>query len=64
MGVNYVQGYAVSRPLDPAVILGVSCSPNLIQDPDVAQFVRDSLASGKNLEIWEPLDDQTSLGLH
>jgi len=64
VGVNYVQGYAVSRPLDPAVILGVSCSPNLIQDPDVAQFVRDSLASGKNLEIWEPLDDQTSLGLH
>jgi len=64
VGVNYVQGYAVSRPLDPEAILGVDCSPNLIQDPDVAQFVRESLSSGRSLEVWEPLDDPTSIGLH
>ena len=49
VGVDYVQGYAVSRPVDPAVILGADCSPNLIQDPEVAQFVRESLSSSRNL---------------
>jgi len=64
VGVDYVQGYGVSRPVDPAAILAADCSPNLIQDPEVAQFVRQSLSSARNLEKWEPLDDTTSIGLH
>ncbi len=64
VGVDYVQGYAVSRPLSPAAILGAECSPSFIQDPDVAQFVRGALASARSLELWDPLDDPSSIGLH
>ncbi|MGH8739125.1 MAG: EAL domain-containing protein, partial [Burkholderiales bacterium] len=64
VGVDYVQGYAVSRPLDPASILGAECSPSFIQDPDVAQFVRGALAPARSLELWDPLDDSSSIGLH
>ena len=64
VGVDYVQGYAVSRPLDPAVILGAECSPSFIQDPDVAQFVRGALAPARSLELWDPLDEPSSIGLH
>jgi diguanylate cyclase (GGDEF)-like protein len=64
LGVNYVQGYAVSRPLDPAAILAADCSPSFIQDPDVAQFVRGALAPARGLELWDPLDDSSSIGLH
>ncbi|MGH8746399.1 MAG: putative bifunctional diguanylate cyclase/phosphodiesterase [Burkholderiales bacterium] len=64
VGVDYVQGYAVSRPLDPAAILGAECSPSFIQDPDVAQFVRGALAPARSLELWDPLDDPSSIGLH
>jgi diguanylate cyclase (GGDEF)-like protein len=64
VGVDYVQGYAISRPLDPAAILGADCSPSFIQDPDVAQFVRGALAPARSLELWDPLDDSSSIGLH
>jgi diguanylate cyclase (GGDEF)-like protein len=64
VGVDYIQGYAVSRPLDPAAILGADCSPSFIQDPDVLQFVRGALASARSLELWDPLDDSSSIGLH
>ncbi len=64
VGVDYVQGYAISRPLDPAAILGADCSPSFIQDPDVAQFVRGALAPARSLELWDPLDDPSSIGLH
>ena len=64
IGVDYVQGYAVSRPLDPAAILGADCSPSFIRDADVAQFVRGALAPARSLELWDPLDDSSSIGLH
>jgi diguanylate cyclase (GGDEF)-like protein len=64
VGVDYVQGYAVSRPIDPAAILGADCSPSFIRDADVAQFVRGALAPARSLELWDPLDDPSSIGLH
>jgi len=44
MGVDYVQGYVVSRPLAPERILLASSAADCIEDPATAQFVRDSLA--------------------
>jgi len=64
VGVDYVQGYAVSRPIDPAAILSADCSPSFIRDADVAQFVRGALAPARSLELWDPLDDPSSVGLH
>lgn len=45
MGVDYVQGYVVSRPLMPDKILLASSSADCIEDEATAQFVGDSLAS-------------------
>ena len=43
MGVDYVQGYVVSRPLTPERILLASSAAECIEDPATAQFIRDSL---------------------
>ena len=40
IGVDYVQGYAVARPLDPARLLQANSSASFIQDPALVQFVR------------------------
>ncbi|MCX7168801.1 MAG: EAL domain-containing protein, partial [Proteobacteria bacterium] len=45
MGVDYVQGYVVSRPLMPERILLSSSSADCIEDEATAKFVGDSLAS-------------------
>jgi len=64
VGVDYVQGYAISRPVDPARILSVESSAEFIADPDVALFVRKSLAQGRTLGLWDQFDDMTQAGLH
>ena len=45
MGVDYVQGYVVSKPLLPEKILLVNSAGDCIEDEDTIRFVRDSLAS-------------------
>jgi diguanylate cyclase (GGDEF)-like protein len=39
VGVDYVQGYAISRPTTPQQILSATSSASLIVDPDVAHYV-------------------------
>jgi len=43
MGVDYVQGYVVSKPLLPERILLAGSAADCIEDPNTARFVRDSL---------------------
>ncbi len=43
IGVDYVQGFAVTEPLDPARLLNASSSASFIQDPALRQFL-DQLA--------------------
>lgn len=40
IGVDYVQGYAVARPQDPANLLQAESSASFIKDPVLASFVR------------------------
>ena len=45
VGVDYVQGFSISRPQYPDRILAAESSASFIEDEDVALFVRESLAS-------------------
>jgi diguanylate cyclase (GGDEF)-like protein len=64
VGIDYVQGYAVARPQDPEKILSVNSAADFIEDPAVATFVRDSLAAGRTLGLWDQFDDATQLRPH
>ncbi|MDP2810047.1 MAG: EAL domain-containing protein [Rhodocyclaceae bacterium] len=44
MGVDYVQGYVVSRPLMPERILLAGSAADCIEDEDTIRFVRNTLA--------------------
>ncbi len=44
MGVDYVQGYIVSRPMAPERILLTASAGDCIQDEHTSRFVRDELA--------------------
>jgi diguanylate cyclase (GGDEF)-like protein len=43
VGVDYVQGYAVARPMSPDRILGADSCGALIEDPQVARLIWDGL---------------------
>jgi diguanylate cyclase (GGDEF)-like protein len=43
MGVDYAQGYVISRPLMPERILLGNSAADFIEDPATARFVRDEL---------------------
>jgi len=45
MGVDYAQGYVISRPLMPERILLASSSADCVEDPRTARFIRESLAA-------------------
>jgi diguanylate cyclase (GGDEF)-like protein len=45
IGVDYVQGWAISKSLSAEMILSVNSSAELIQDEAMARFVRDNLPS-------------------
>jgi EAL domain-containing protein (putative c-di-GMP-specific phosphodiesterase class I) len=42
-GVDYVQGYAIARPLDAERLLGAASAAGFITDADVLRYVRDTL---------------------
>jgi EAL domain-containing protein (putative c-di-GMP-specific phosphodiesterase class I) len=42
-GIDYVQGYAIARPLAPERILGAESAAAFIEDPEVARFVGEAL---------------------
>jgi EAL domain-containing protein (putative c-di-GMP-specific phosphodiesterase class I) len=56
VGVDYVQGYAVARPMAPERILAADSAAELIEDPQVARFVREGLGQARNFGLWESDD--------
>lgn len=46
-GVDYVQGYAISRPQEPAALLAATSSASLITNEEVLRYVRDTLAPAR-----------------
>ncbi len=42
-GIDYVQGYAVSRPQAPERMLEASSAASFIEDPAIARFVGETI---------------------
>jgi len=55
VGVDYVQGFVVAKPQLPASILAARSSAGFIEDERVSQYVRNHLARGQAVELWEQL---------
>jgi diguanylate cyclase (GGDEF)-like protein len=58
VGVDYVQGYAVARPMSPERILSADSCAALIEDPQVARLVWDGIG-----RLTTPDDGETPSGL-
>jgi diguanylate cyclase (GGDEF)-like protein len=55
VGVDYVQGFVIARPQLPHDILTARSSASFIEDERVALYVRNYLARGQAVELWEQL---------
>jgi len=55
VGVDYVQGFVIARPQLPDKILGARSSASFIEDERVALYVRNYLARGQAVELWDQL---------
>ena len=64
VGVDYVQGYVVARPQFPEKILAAKSSASFIEDEKVALYVRNHLAKGQAVELWEQLRELRPKGLN
>jgi len=64
VGVDYVQGFVIARPQMPDRILGAKSSASFIEDEKVALYVRNILAKGQAVELWEQLRELRPKGLN
>ena len=64
VGVDYVQGYAIGTPQHPNKMLLAESSASFIEDEQVAQFVRNSLAAGRTKGLWDQVEDLAQIKLH
>ena len=55
VGVDYAQGFVIARPQLPDKILGARSSASFIEDERTAAYVRNYLAKGQAVELWEQL---------
>lgn len=62
--VDYVQGFAIARPLDPERLLGAASAAAFITDAQVLRYVRETLAPARRLELWDPMGEASRAGLH
>ncbi len=64
VGVDYVQGFVIATPQLPEKILGARSSASFIQDEKVAYYVRNTLAKGQAVELWDQLRELRPKGLN
>jgi diguanylate cyclase (GGDEF)-like protein len=64
VGVDYVQGFVIARPQLPKDILAARSSASFIEDERVAAYVRNTLARGQAVELWDQLRDLRPKGLN
>jgi diguanylate cyclase (GGDEF)-like protein len=64
VGVDYVQGFVIARPQLPDKILGARSSASFIEDERVALYVRNYLARGQAVELWDQLRELRPKGLN
>ena len=64
VGVDYVQGFVIARPQLPVAILEAKSSASFIEDERVAMYVRNYLARGQAVELWDQLRELRPKGLN
>jgi len=64
VGVDYVQGYAVSRPLDPAAILAARSSASFVGDAELMRWLRETLAPAAAMAELDALGTRKPSELH
>jgi diguanylate cyclase (GGDEF)-like protein len=64
VGVDYVQGFVIGRPQLPDTILDAQSSASFIEDEKMALYVRNHLAKGQAVELWEQLRALRPKGLN
>jgi EAL domain-containing protein (putative c-di-GMP-specific phosphodiesterase class I) len=64
IGVDYIQGYAISQPQEPQKLLLADSSAGFIRDVKVAQFVRESSKRAKSDQLWAHLSGLSRERLH
>jgi EAL domain-containing protein (putative c-di-GMP-specific phosphodiesterase class I) len=62
-GVDYAQGYGISKPVMPEQILAASSAADFIQDPEILDFVRGLQGQGKRSPASAPVSPEPSLEL-
>ena len=56
IGVDYVQGYAVSRSMAPDILIAAPSCASFIQDEQLQQLVQGLSAQASAAEALAPLD--------
>jgi diguanylate cyclase (GGDEF)-like protein len=64
VGVDYVQGFAIARPQMPVNILSAKSSASFIEDEKIVLYVRNHLAKGQAVELWDQLRALRPKGLN
>ncbi len=64
VGVDYAQGFVIARPQLPDNILRARSSASFIEDERVAHYVRNHLARGQAVELWDQLRELRPKGLN
>jgi EAL domain-containing protein (putative c-di-GMP-specific phosphodiesterase class I) len=52
VGIDYVQSYAVGRPQMPESIVAARSAADFIQDKQIEEYVRKTLAVGRSDDMW------------
>ncbi len=65
-GVDYAQGYGISRPVTPERILAARSAAEFIDDPAILEYVRQLQGQSAAISstLTEPVDDWASAILH
>ena len=63
-GIDFIQGYAVARPLSPELILAGHSSGGFIQDEALRQYVRGLPVGGQTASLWENVAAVKPTDLH
>ena len=59
-GIDYAQGYGISKPVEPARILAARSGADFIEDPEILAFVKQLQA---NADVTMPLFPEVPQGI-
>jgi EAL domain-containing protein (putative c-di-GMP-specific phosphodiesterase class I) len=64
VGIDYVQGYAISRPVSPEQILKADSAASFVTDARLQQFLRNQITMGVPTTFWDSAVGLDPKGMH